>query len=82
MRVAVRSFRRNASSALVSVKCRNDFARPSFGSSGEDGICLALDIEPSPKHVEATRAKLKRMVNRHVLTEDQPGVFTLTPKRT
>lgn len=46
------------------------------------GICLALDIEPSPKHVEATRAKLKRMVNRHVLTEDQPGVFTLTPKRT
>ncbi|WP_038843249.1 hypothetical protein [Salinispora arenicola] len=46
------------------------------------GICLALGVEPSPKHVEATRAKLKRMVNRHVLTEDEPGVFTLTPKRT
>ena len=45
-------------------------------------ICLALDIEPSPKHVESTRAKLKRMVNRHVLTEDEPGVFTLTSKRT
>ncbi len=47
-----------------------------------NGTCLALGVEPSPKHVEATRAKLKRMVNRHVLTEDEPGVFTLTPKRT
>ncbi|WP_405098507.1 hypothetical protein [Micromonospora sp. NBC_01412] len=46
------------------------------------GICLALGVEPSPKHVESTRAKLKRMVNRHVLTEDQPGIFTLAPKRT
>jgi hypothetical protein len=27
------------------------------------GICLALGIEPSPKHVESTRAKLRRMVN-------------------
>lgn len=36
------------------------------------GICLALDIEPSPKHIEATRAKLKRMVNHHVLAEDEP----------
>jgi hypothetical protein len=45
-------------------------------------ICLALGVEPSPKHVEGTRAKLKRMVNRHVLTEDKPGVFALTPKRT
>ncbi len=46
------------------------------------GICLALGVEPLPKHVEGTRAKLKRMVNHHVLTEDQPGVFTLNPKRT
>jgi len=46
------------------------------------GICLALGIEPSPKHVEGTRAKLKRMVIRRVLTEDEPGVFTLTTKRT
>lgn len=45
-------------------------------------ICVALDVEPSPKHVESTRAKLKRMVNRNVLTEDEPGVFTLTSKRT
>lgn len=46
------------------------------------GICLALGVEPSPKNVEGTRAKLKRMVNRHVLTEDEPGVFTLAKKRT
>ena len=45
-------------------------------------ICLAIGVEPSPKHVEGTRAKLKRMVNRQILTEDKPGVFTLTPKRT
>jgi hypothetical protein len=45
-------------------------------------ICLALGVEPSPKHVEGTRAKLKRMVNREILTEDTPGVFALTPKRT
>lgn len=45
------------------------------------GIWLALGVEPSPKHVEGTRAKLKRMVNRQVLTEDQPGVFTLAQIR-
>lgn len=46
------------------------------------GICLALGVEPSPKHVEGTRAKLKRMLNRQILTEDEPGVFTLAEKRT
>ena len=46
------------------------------------GICLALGVEPLPKHVEGTRAKLKRMVNQRVLIEDEPGVFTLIPKRT
>ncbi|WP_036373368.1 hypothetical protein [Micromonospora sp. ATCC 39149] len=45
-------------------------------------ICLALGVEPIPKHVESARAKLKRMVKHHILTEHQPGVFTLTPKRT
>ncbi|MFI6823464.1 hypothetical protein ACIBJE_21280 [Micromonospora sp. NPDC050187] len=44
-------------------------------------ICLALGVEPSPKHVESTRAKLKRMVNRRILTEDEPGIFTLAQKR-
>jgi multidrug resistance efflux pump len=41
-------------------------------------ICLALGVDPIPKHVESARAKLKRMVKHHVLTEHQPGVFTLT----
>lgn len=45
-------------------------------------ICLALDIEPLPKHVEGTRAKLKRMVSRHVLIENEPGMFALAPKGT
>ena len=45
-------------------------------------VCLALDIEPLPKHVEGARAKLKRLVNREIVTETQPGVFTLNQKRT
>lgn len=45
-------------------------------------ICLALGVDPLPKNVEGTRARLKRMVTRQVLTEDEPGVFTLAPKRT
>ncbi|GAA4610264.1 phosphate uptake regulator [Actinoplanes octamycinicus] len=45
-------------------------------------VCLALDIEPLPKHVEGTRAKLKRLVNREIITEDQPGIFSLIQKRT
>jgi hypothetical protein len=45
-------------------------------------ICLALGVEPLPKHVEGARAKLKRMVTRKILTETEPGIFTLTEKRT
>lgn len=45
-------------------------------------ICLALQIEPIPKHIEGTRAKLKRLVNRTIVTESEPGIFTLAPKRT
>lgn len=45
-------------------------------------VCLALGIEPLPKHVEGARAKLKRLVNRNVLIESEPGIFTLAPKRT
>jgi hypothetical protein len=45
-------------------------------------VCLALDIEPLPKHVEGTRAKLKRLVNREIVTEEQPGIFSLIQKRT
>jgi hypothetical protein len=45
-------------------------------------ICLALDIEPLHKNVEGTRAELKRLVNRKLVTESETGIFTLIPKRT
>jgi hypothetical protein len=43
-------------------------------------ICLARGIEPLPNHVEGARAKLKRQVNRELVTEGQPGIFTLVQK--
>ena len=45
-------------------------------------ICLAVGVDPIPKHVEGARSRLKRMVTRKILTENEPGVFTLAPKRT
>jgi hypothetical protein len=45
-------------------------------------ICVAVGVEPSPKHVEGARARLKRLVSREILTELEPGVFTLIQKRT
>ncbi len=45
-------------------------------------VCLALNIEPLPKQIERIRAKLKRLVNRDLVTEHQPGIFSLTQKRT
>ncbi|MCM4085213.1 hypothetical protein [Paractinoplanes hotanensis] len=44
-------------------------------------VCLALGIGTEPKDTEGIRAKLKRLVNRHILAEGQPGLFTLTEKR-
>jgi hypothetical protein len=43
-------------------------------------VCLALGIGTEPKDTEGIRAKLKRLVNRQILTETQPGLFTLTQK--
>lgn len=45
-------------------------------------VCLALGIGTEPKDTECIRAKLKRLVNRQILTETQPGLFTLDKKRT
>lgn len=45
-------------------------------------VCLALGLGVTPKDTEGIRAKLKRLVNRQVLTETEPGLFTLTQKRT
>jgi hypothetical protein len=42
-------------------------------------ICQALGIATTANHTESLRAKLKRLVTRGVLTEDQPGLFALAP---
>ncbi|GAA4914240.1 hypothetical protein ACFPM3_22930 [Streptomyces coeruleoprunus] len=38
-------------------------------------VCEALDHELLPKNIEGTRAKLKRLVKLHVLTEVDTGSF-------
>jgi hypothetical protein len=40
-------------------------------------VCQALGIATEPKDTEGVRAKLKRLVKRQVLTENDPGLFTL-----
>ncbi|WP_371674229.1 hypothetical protein OG985_46225 [Streptomyces sp. NBC_00289] len=40
-------------------------------------VCLALNTGTEPRHVEGTRAKLERLVSRGILTEPEPGLFTL-----
>jgi hypothetical protein len=45
-------------------------------------VYLALSIGTEPKDTEGIRAKLKRLVNRQILTETPPGLFTLNEKRT
>ncbi len=40
-------------------------------------VCLALGAGVTPKHTEGIRAKLKRLVTRHILAETEPGLFTL-----
>jgi hypothetical protein len=42
-------------------------------------VCHALDLGTEPKDTEGIRAKLKRLVKRHILTEAQPGLFALAP---
>ncbi|MFD5753312.1 hypothetical protein [Streptomyces sp. NPDC127033] len=39
-------------------------------------ICQALDFELLPKHVERTRAKMKRLVTLGILSEAEPGTFS------
>ncbi|MCZ1012834.1 hypothetical protein [Streptomyces noursei] len=46
------------------------------GLRAED-VCQALGLRTEPRHTESTRAKLKRLVNRGILTEPEPGLFTL-----
>ncbi|WP_435243604.1 hypothetical protein [Streptomyces cucumeris] len=46
------------------------------GSLRARDVCEALDHELLPKNIEGTRAKLKRLVKLHVLTEADTGSFT------
>ncbi|KOU33766.1 hypothetical protein ADK54_41640 [Streptomyces sp. WM6378] len=39
-------------------------------------ICEILGIGTEPRHTESVRAKLKRLVDRDILTEPEPGLFT------
>jgi hypothetical protein len=54
---------------------------PDRGPLRAKDVCLALGIGTEPKDTEGIRAKLKRLVNRQILTEPQPGLFTLSEKR-
>lgn len=40
-------------------------------------LCRALDLGTEPNRVETMRAKLKRLVTTGLVTEDQPGLFTV-----
>ena len=42
-------------------------------------VCLALDTTATARDAEKMRARLKRLVARKVLSETEPGMFTLTP---
>jgi hypothetical protein len=54
---------------------------PDRGALRAKDVCLALGIGTEPKDTEGIRSKLKRLVNRQILTESQPGQFTLNQKR-
>lgn len=42
-------------------------------------VCLALGVGAAAKDTEGMRAKLKRLVARHILAETEPGLFALAP---
>jgi hypothetical protein len=52
------------------------FATIEGGQRAKD-ICRALGVQVTANHTESLRAKLKRLVARGVLTEPEPGLFTL-----
>ncbi len=54
------------------------FATAPSGMRAKD-LSLALGLDITPKHTQGTRAKLKRLVTRHILAEPEPGLFTLAP---
>jgi hypothetical protein len=44
-------------------------------------VCLALGLGVTPKDTEGLRARLKRLVARHILIETEPGLFALAAVR-
>jgi hypothetical protein len=54
------------------------FTTPDCGALRVKDVCRALGIGTEPKDTEGIRAKQKRLVIRHVLTETEPAPFTLT----
>jgi hypothetical protein len=54
---------------------------PDRGALRAKDVCLALGVRSEPTDTEGIRAKLKCLVNRQVLAETQPGLFTLDEKR-
>jgi hypothetical protein len=57
------------------------FATTERGLRAKD-ICHALGVGTTANHTESLRAKLKRLVARGVLTETEPGLFTLAQPAT
>ena len=43
-------------------------------------VCHALGLDTEPKDTEGIRAKLKRLVNRRLPTETEPGLFALATR--
>ena len=52
------------------------FTRTDGGLRAKD-LCHALNTGNQPRHIEGMRAKLKRLVGRDILTEPEPGMFTM-----
>lgn len=52
------------------------FEHSEHGLRAKD-ICEALGTGTENRHVEGVRAKLKRLVSRGILTEPEPGLFTM-----
>jgi hypothetical protein len=57
------------------------FATTDSGLRAKD-ICRALGVGTTANHTESLRAKLKRLAARGVLTEAEPGLFTLAQPAT
>jgi hypothetical protein len=54
------------------------FATANTGMRAKD-VCLAVGAGVTANDTEGMRAKLKRLVARHILTENEPGLFALAP---